>query len=354
MWGARPRRPGKFLLAPATGGGYPRAVRFPSSPSSFLAPWLVVLAGAVGAAQPVPAGTPVGAGTALETELEGQGLSGRVGWETVGTQRELVARLGEWSGRGEQVAPGRYRFVLHRTVAAQIGASQALRGLSAPNETRTETMELLVDRRQGFRAALRKDGKVLSRVRKPSPPQVGEPPELLRRTWWGTLPVAAWGTSRALWDFFKPGSRAFEELRGEASRADTDALKRALEEFTPKPWGPHEIYTAAREQSLDDRSALELAFAFTVDQSWEQRPLQGIEKGEPLHDKYEHYFASAIMAHRSNAAGSFFVGWLKEVGDSMGTGYSEPDLMADALGAEFGESLAAGQVLDHGSRYPLY
>lgn len=337
-------------LASAAACGYSHGVRVP-----LLLPLLcpLLLTATLAGAQPVPAGQAIGAGTALETQLEGQVLRGRVGWESVAEQRLLVARLGEWSGRGEQVAPGRYRFVLHRVVPNRVGASQALRGITSASGSQTETMELLVDRRQGFRAALRQDGKVLSRVRKPAPAPSGEPPELLRSTWWGTLPVAAWGTGRALWDFFKPGSRAFEELRGDATRADTERLKGALEEFTPKPWGPHEIYSAAREQSLDDRSALELAFAFTVDQSWEHRPLLGIAESEPLHDKYEHYFASAIMAHRSNAQGSFFVGWLKEVGDIPGTGYSEPDLTADAMGAEFGETLAAGRVLDHGARYPL-
>lgn len=312
---------------------------------------LVLLTGALAFGQPVPAGTPLGAGTKIETRLKGQSLAGRVGWERIGNKRQLVARLGEWSGRGERVAPGRYRFKLERVVKNQGGVVGVLSGKETKG-TRRESMELLVDRNDGFRAALRQEGKVLSRVREPAPVVVGEPPELLRRTWWGTLPVAAWGTARTAFDFFKPGSQGFEEMRGDSSRADTRALRKALEEFTPKPWGPAEIYRAAREQSLSDYLALQLAFGFTIDERWDMRQMIGIDAAEPLHDKYEHYFACAVMAHRGNATGSFFVGWAKEVGDIPGTGYSEPDLVADALGSEFGESLAAGRVLDHARRLP--
>jgi hypothetical protein len=312
---------------------------------------LVLLSGALALAQPVPAGQKLGAGTKLETRLEGQDLSGRVGWEVVEGKRQLVARLGDWSGRGKRVAPGRYVFQLQRKRAKQRGVVGVLQGTKVSGQ-HTETMELLVDRNEGFRAALRKDGEVLTRVREPAPVVVGEPPELLRSTWWGTLPVAAWGTARTAWDFFKPGSQGFEEMRGETTRDDSQALRRALEEFTPKPWGPAEIYRAAREIALSDYEALQLAFGFSIDERWEMRQMMGIDAKEPLHDKYQHYFASAVMAHRSNATGSFFVGWAKEVGDIPGTGYSEPDLVADALGAEFGQTLAAGRVLDHGARLP--
>lgn len=312
---------------------------------------LVLLTGTLALAQPVPHGRKLGTGTQIETRLEGQELSGRVGWEFVGGKRQLIARLGDWSGRGRRVGPGRYVFELHRKRAKQRGLVGVLRQTEVSGE-HSETMELLVDRNQGFRAALRKDGEVLSRVREPAPVVTGEPPELLRRTWWGFLPVAAWGTARTAFDFFKPGSQGFEEMRGETTREDTQALRRALEEFTPKPWGPAEIYRAARELTLSDYLALQLAFGFTVDERWEMRQLIGIDAKEPLHDKYQHYFACAVMAHRSNAQGSFFVGWAKEVGDIPGTGYSEPDLVADALGAEFGESLAAGRILDHGAMLP--
>ena len=51
--------------------------------------------------------------------------------------------------------------------------------------------------------------------------------------------------------------------------------------------------------------------------------------------------SSAILAHRSNARGSFTVGWLKEVMDEVsGSGYSDPDLLADALGAELKAAVA--------------
>jgi len=312
---------------------------------------LLLLSGTLALAQPVPAGRKLGTGTKIETRLEGQDLRGRVGWEVVGGERALVARLGDWSGRGTRVAPGRYVFKLQRKRSKQRGAVGVLRGTSVSGE-HTETMELLVDRNEGFRAALRQDGKVLTRVREPAPLVVGEPPKLLRRTWWGTLPVAAWGTAVTAFDFFKPGSQGFEEMRGETTREDSQALRKALEEFTPKPWGPAEIYRAARELSLSDYLALQLAFGFSIDERWEMRELIGIDSKEPLHDKYNHYFASAVMAHRGNAQGSFFVGWAKEVGDIPGTGYSEPDLVADALGAEFGESIAAGRVLDHGRLLP--
>ncbi|MBL4849831.1 MAG: hypothetical protein JKY65_30250 [Planctomycetes bacterium] len=318
--------------------------------------WLVLLVGSLAVAQPVPAGTPLSAGTKIESRVGSDQLKGRVGWEIVNGKRELVARLdapgGAWSGRGERIAPGRYRFLLTRVVPNTRGASGALKGLSVDG-TRTETMELLVDKTKGFRAALRKEGKVLSRVEETRPPPPAtDPPYLIRRTWWGRYPVAAWGTARSFYDFFKPGSSAFEELRGDVDRAETKALRKALEDFTPKPWGPAEIYRAAREMSLTDHLALQLSFGFSVDERWEMRQMIGIDAKEPLHDKYNHYFASAVMAHRSNAQGSFFVGWLKEVGDIPGTGYSKPDLVADALGAQFGESIVAGRVLDHGRLLP--
>jgi len=311
----------------------------------------VLLSATLAWAQPVPAGRQLGTGTQVEARLGGQNLAGRVGWEVVAGKRELVARLGEWSDRGTRVGPGRYVFKLQRRRAKQRGVAGVLRGSTASGE-HTETMELLVDRSQGFRAALRQDGKVLARVRRPAPVVTGEPPELLRRTWWGSLPVAAWGTAVTAFEFFKPGSRGFEEMRGETTPEDSRALRQALEDFTPKPWGPAEIYRAARELSLSDYLALQLAFGFSLDERWEMRELIGIDSKEPLHDKYNHYFASAVMAHRANAPGSFFVGWAKEVGDIPGTGYSEPDLVADALGAEFGESLAAGRVLDHARSLP--
>ena len=109
------------------------------------------------------------------------------------------------------------------------------------------------------------------------------------------------------------------------------------------------IYRVARSLTDSDREALELSFGFLVDhRSLPLEQLPGLPAESPIHDKYEHYFASAILAHRSNARGSFTVGWLKEVLDELTTtGYSEEDLMADALGAEFGQTLHTGVVLEH-------
>jgi hypothetical protein len=161
-----------------------------------------------------------------------------------------------------------------------------------------------------------------------------------RDAWWARHAVATWEVGRALWDFYRPGSRRFEELRGDATRAQTDALRAALP--WPGPFSPEQLYAAARARTGSAREALALSFGLLVDHGdLPLAPLPGIPPEAPRHDKYEHFFASAIMARRGNARGSFTVGWLKEVLDEVSgtTGYDEEDLIADALGAEFGQSL---------------
>jgi hypothetical protein len=171
--------------------------------------------------------------------------------------------------------------------------------------------------------------------------------------WWSRHAVGAWGVARALWDIAKPGSRGFEELRGEATSETVKALLARLHERRASVvWTPYVIYTEARALSPTRREALQLSLALLIENyDLPLAPMPGIDPEEPLHDKYEHFFASAVLAHRSNAMGSFTVGWLKEVGDQFGTGYSEPDLMADALGAEFGQNLQSGEPTGEG--FPL-
>lgn len=164
-----------------------------------------------------------------------------------------------------------------------------------------------------------------------------------RDRWWSRHGVAVWEVGRALWDFYKPGSRRLEELRGDVSLAQTRALRARLEQ-RPRPWTPEVIYEEARAMTTSAREALELSFGLACDQlDMPLAPLPGIDPSETIFDKYEHFFASAILAHRANATGSFTVGWLKEVMDELSHGaYSEADLMADALGAEFGQRLQCG------------
>lgn len=185
------------------------------------------------------------------------------------------------------------------------------------------------------------------RIQRKETPAVGGECKPTRDAWWARHAVAAFGVGWALWDFGKGAvtKRGFEELRGNASKELIASLRERLLKKEAK-LTPDVIYAEARALVPDARQALQLAFSLvcdTYDLPW--APMPGIEAGEALHDKYEHFFASAILAHRSNARGSFFVGWLKEVGDIPGTGYSEPDLMADALGAEFGQNLQCADVV---------
>lgn len=166
-----------------------------------------------------------------------------------------------------------------------------------------------------------------------------------RDRWWSRHAVAVWELGRALWDFYKPGSRRLQELRGQVTMAQSRALRARLEERRLAPWTPEDIYAEARAMTGSVREALQFAFALTVDQlDMPLAQLPGIDPGETIFDKYEHFFASAILAHRSNATGIFTVGWLKEVMDKLSHGtYSEADLMADALGAEFGMRLQCAE-----------
>lgn len=170
----------------------------------------------------------------------------------------------------------------------------------------------------------------------------------VRDTWWARHPVALWEIGRALWDLYKPGSRGLEELRGPITQEQTRVLRAALDKG-PKPLTTDSIYAAARALVRTPREALQLSFALLVDHPdlGPLKPLPGQPPGSTeIHDKYEHFFASAIMGHRANGQGSFNVGLLKEVLDEVsgqagygGTGFSDDDLLADAQGAEFGQSL---------------
>jgi len=173
-----------------------------------------------------------------------------------------------------------------------------------------------------------------------------------RDAWWARHAVATWGGLRAMWDFFRPGSRRYEELRGDTTPADARALRADLEgaEAAP-PWSAATIFRTAQARTASDREALQLAFGLVHDHpDLDLRRLPGLAPDVPLHDKLAHFFGSAILAHRSNARGSFALGWVKEVLDEVapgGNGYSEDDLLADALGADFGQTLHCGEVLDY-------
>lgn len=257
---------------------------------------------------------------------------------------------GTFRGVAERTADG-WRLVLPGTP----GAAGVLRDLGrTPQEVPPRILYL----RRGPNDTLQgtlvgPDGQTLGTVRGAAPPEPPAPPPAgeCRPTsdrWWSTHGVAAWELGRALWDFYKPGSRRLEELRGDVTQADTRAARARLERDYAPPYSPEELYAAARSLSPDPARALRLAFGLAVDAGVEL-PLERLpvttDPKEPMYDKYEHFFASAIMAHRSNARGSFRVGWLKEVMDGIpgGSGYSEEDLMADALGAEFGQGLQCGE-----------
>jgi hypothetical protein len=155
--------------------------------------------------------------------------------------------------------------------------------------------------------------------------------------------------AHALWDFFKPGSPAFEGVRSDITKDQTTQLAQNLARNRTPPFTPDMIYAEARAVAKTPGEALRLAFALFPDghgHSMALAPLAGIDEDQHGVDKYEHFFVSAIMAERGNATGSFTVGWLKEVMDGLpgGTGYDEDDLMADALGADFGQRLRCGDV----------
>ncbi len=293
-------------------------------------------------------------GILLRGELDGRAIEARL--LPPAEERPLRVALEGWRGEGEALGRRSYRVTLRRLRA--VGAAGRLAGLESEAG---ETLSLILTRGAAgaVDGVLYRDGAAVGRLSRaraepaPAPPaQPAEPAPAeckpTRDAWWARHGVATWGFGRALWDFFKPGGRRLEELRADITPDESAALLADLERRAPKPWGPAAIFRAARARTPDDRTALQLCFALLVDQRrLPLRRLPGNAEDEPIHDKYEHFFASAILAHRSNARGSFAVGWLKEVLDEVsGSGYSEEDLMADALGAEFGQALLCGQVLD--------
>lgn len=241
--------------------------------------------------------------------------------------------------RGEKVGEA-WRFVLP-PVAGLAGVLSGTEGKPQVLLLRRAPGDVLVGK-------LEREGEapvVLRGARRAAPEAAGEAGECrpARDRWWSRHGVAVWEFGRALWDFYKPGSRRFEELRGPVTKDDATRLRLRLAR-TPGPYTPEVLFREARALARTDREALQLAFGLLVDHpSLPLVQLPGIDADEPVHDKYEHFFASAILAHRSNATGSFTVGWLKEVMDEVsGSSYSEDDLTADALGAEFGQRLQCG------------
>jgi len=170
--------------------------------------------------------------------------------------------------------------------------------------------------------------------------------QLLRNRWWSRGFVAGWGIAGSAWDLLR--GRDGSHLRGDVTDAQVARLHRRLQTL-PRPWSMRTIYRTARRHTKTQDGALELAFAYALDhQEAPVRPLRGIPAGEPLQDKSIHFFASAILARRSNSVGSVSVGLLKELKDDLpgGTGYNEHDVTADVLGSLFGEALLLGRVLD--------
>lgn len=257
-----------------------------------------------------------------------------------------------YSGTATRTGKRMYRAVLTKRVVtrAGVGAAGRLRGETGASGPRAEIKRIVITLDQeGKRGKAHvhghvfRDGALVGRLQ-------SDPCDCRtkRDRWWSRHAVAGWGAARTAWDFFKPGSRRLEELRGPVTRAQTQELKRFLDSYGSAPLTPTRIFRAARLKSRTDQDALRLAFALVVDErALKLQQIVGIPASAPIHDKYEHFFASAIMAHRSNAAGSFGVGWAKEVLDEIardGTGYDENDLVADALGADFGQALLEGRV----------
>jgi len=66
-------------------------------------------------------------------------------------------------------------------------------------------------------------------------------------------------------------------------------------------------------------------------------------------DKLDHYAVSLMLAEKSNREVSFGIGFLKEVMDIAGTGFSQGDLDADlagAMGWDVQQALSAGLLID--------
>jgi len=274
-------------------------------------------------------------GGALTLRRDGQDLilTGHVGGKDVTVVRSDAGPVaGEW------------RFVLPPTQGIT-GVLEGRRG--APRvlivrRTQNDTLEGRIE--QQGKPAVALSGSRRAPAPAPAPVQPAAECKPKSDRWWSRHAVALWGFGRAMWDFYKPGSKQFEELRGNATRADTRALRTRLERG-PSPWTPEMIYKEARAMTSSNRAALELAFGLVVDDmDLPFAPIPGIPADVDRFDKYAHYFGSAILAHRSNAPGSFGIGALKEVMDEVsGNGYSEDDLMADALGAELGQSLQCSE-----------
>jgi hypothetical protein len=170
--------------------------------------------------------------------------------------------------------------------------------------------------------------------------------KLLRNRWWSRGFVAGWGITASVWDALR--GRDGTHLRGDVTDAQVARLHARLLTL-PRPWSMKSIYQTARRQAGSQGEALRLAFAYSLEhQEAPVRPLRGIPAGEPLQDKTIHFFASAILARRSNSVGSVSVGLLKEIKDELpgGSGYNEHDVRADVLGAMFGEALLLNRVLD--------
>ncbi|MEZ6185256.1 MAG: hypothetical protein R3F62_09645 [Planctomycetota bacterium] len=292
---------------------------------------------------------------------------------------EVVLKNG-LRGEATKLGAGLYRFELAGSAPAKpsVGLRGALLGEEASASTSGDAPRLsllLTNDGRELTGVLYRDGQPVgnlgaqrreqapeavqtrrgTRYRHPSQDELGEPvrreQSLTRNAPVLRQATATWGTTRAVWDLVKPGSRGLEELRGATTVEDTRRMRERMNQV-PAPWTPAQVFRVARGLEPTDRAALELSFAFMVDQrDVPLRQLPGIDSPD-VHDKFEHFFASAILAHRSNASGSFAVGWIKEVVDEVnlqlgnGTGYSEDDLIADALGAEFGQGLLEGKLID--------
>jgi hypothetical protein len=263
-------------------------------------------------------------------DVEGPGITGAFTVRRDGDALALTGRLGDQplETRGERTPQG-WRFVLPGTPGLA-GALTGERG--APR--------VLIIRKDGDGVAGELDGVALRGARRAPVPAECAP---TRDAWYARHGVATWEVGRALWDFYKPGSRRFEELRGDVTRERTRALKQRLRREAPLT--AETIYQEARAMTRSAREALQLSFALLLDErDLRLERLPGLAEDAPLHDKYEHFFASAILAHRANARGGFAVGWLKEVMDHVAGGqYDEDDLLADALGADFGQRLQCAE-----------
>lgn len=277
----------------------------------------------------------------VEGQLLSQPLRGRITVDRLQSGGVgLEGRLEETGGRlpatfqaTGQAAPMGWRFPL------AVGLIERLGGGSGPQRANALILRRLPG--DAVRGYVVLDGRVRGTLHGRRVFDPARPCRPTRDAWWARHAVATWEVGRALWDFYRPGSQGLEALRGEVSAAETAALRAAL---PPSPaYSPEQLYAAARARTRSAKQALPLAFALVLDHEHELvfAPLPGIPLEAPLADKYKHFFASAIMARRGNARGSFTVGWLKEVMDELtgGTGYDELDLIADALGAEFGQAL---------------